>query len=104
MNKRRRTKRLVLLVGSSTDETNCLLPVSTLAPHPADRRRLESVDWSAACAVGWMEVGEAVVECMGHGRPLVGWMEMGELLAVRVLLHSTTMTAGVPLVRWPLVR
>ena len=61
-------------------------------------------------AVGWMEVGEAVVswigqeetvvECMGHGRALVGWMEMGELLAVRVLLHPTTMTAGVPLVRW----
>ena len=47
-----------------------------------------------------MEVGEAVVECMGHGRPLVGWMEMGERLAGRVVLHLTTKTAGVPLVRW----
>ena len=32
---------------------------------------------------------------MGQGLPVVGWMEMGEL----VVVHSTTMTAGVPLVR-----
>ncbi len=50
--------------------------------------------------VSWMGQEETVVECMGHGRSLVGWMEMGELLAVRMLLHSTTMTAGMPLVRW----
>ena len=46
--------------------------------------------------VGWMGSGDAVVDCMGPGLPVVGWMEMGEL----VVVHSTTMTAGVPLVRW----
>ena len=55
--------------------------------------------------VGWM-VLEAVVDCMGPRGPVVGWMEMGELVAGRVLqnailqvvMHSTTMAAGVPLV------
>ena len=49
--------------------------------------------------VSWMGQGEAVVDCMGPGWPVVGWIEMGEL----VVLHSTTMTAGVPLVRWQAV-
>ena len=60
--------------------------------------------------VSWIGQGEAVVDRMGPGRP-GGWMELGELVAGRVLqhailqvvLHSTTMTAGVPLVRWQAV-
>ena len=49
------------------------------APQPADRRRLESVDWmqgsrlEAVCraAVGWVEAGEAVVGWMGSGEAVV---------------------------------
>ena len=37
---------------------------------------------------------------MGPGWQVAGWMEMGERVAGRVVLHLTTMTAGVPLVRW----
>ena len=53
----------------------------------------ESLQHWGESVVGWMGSGEAVVDCMGPGRPVVGWMEMG-------VLHSTAMTAGVPLVRW----
>ena len=59
---------------------------------------MAAVGWMEAgeAVVGWMGSGDAVVDCMGPGLPVVGWMEMGE----PVVLHSTTMTAGVPLVRW----